>query len=453
MTGNNSVLSQGPGAWHNDMANGQNMTGDQARYQRQVTGVSATRTYYLNDVSFDGFKKGTNGRPNTLIEAKDLQNSGRFARAYDSMNAGKFNDIKYLCDKANNILDQARRQVAAANGTNSQIVWRVSGETAAKAINQLFEADKTLKGKIAVEHVARAWTEKEKSEKSAKTETGGKPAEGGATGGGMTGSAGGAGYSASGKDGSESDPNRSRTTDNDSQMNQNPSQSDHVPEKTFVEKAKTLFINGVLYVASAGGVKSVEESKANYDKAKTDKSLPPQGKGTPITNEIVKNTPKASGEILTIAAGAAARSGGTLKGGNAPRVRISTEASKASPKVGAASGNAAPKGTVPSEPKVRIESEPKVRIGSEPKVRIGSEPRVRVSTEPKGNADGNERLLEPEQPQLRQRQMAAPSSRNPSQNTTPPPRPAPRSEPTAGTRPKPTTPTKDSASVPKKTAP
>lgn len=407
MADNGSVLQDGPGAWHDDMAAGENMSDDQARYQTQVTGASADRTYYLNDVSFDGFQKGSDGAPNTLIEAKYLENNGRFARAYDNMNGGNFKDFTYLADRADKILDQARRQVQAAKGTNSRIVWRVSGDRAASAVGQLFAGDKNLRGKITVEHVAREWTEKaEKGEKPGATA---ERSESGAG----TRNPDGAGDAAA--DTHASAP----------------------PDESVLAKAKTLFEDAVMYVVSAGGVNSVAESKANYEQARTDPSLPPQGKATPITDHIVSETPQASGEIWTAVAGAAAKSAGAAKG--APRVRIATE------RTGAAAGAAKASGNTP---RVRVSTEtpnasqagagsaPKVGIATEPapeaaKVRVSHEPRVRISTEPKtgvGRSGADALDSVDETPRLQQRQAAPPRGKTPSQTGSSPSKPAPRSD-------------------------
>ena len=60
---------------------------------------------------------------------------------------------------------------------------------------------------------------------------------------------------------------------------------------------KKAVADGVLWIMSAGGVSSLEESKKNYDAHRSDPSVPPQGKGTPLIDDIVHETPSASGEL------------------------------------------------------------------------------------------------------------------------------------------------------------
>jgi RHS repeat-associated protein len=75
--------------------------------------------------------------------------------------------------------------------------------------------------------------------------------------------------------------------------------------REMYEDAKKKIVDGTLYVMSGGGVSSLEESKKNYDDFRADPSVGTQGKGTPLTNEIVKETPSASGELWLAWAGSA----------------------------------------------------------------------------------------------------------------------------------------------------
>jgi hypothetical protein len=90
--------------------------------------------YYIDSLQFDGYRRGV------LLDAKHLEDEGRFAKAYENMNKGKFGDIEYLCDKAGSLLEQAKRQVAAAKPSGTPIEWHVSGQNAARAIRRLFKA-------------------------------------------------------------------------------------------------------------------------------------------------------------------------------------------------------------------------------------------------------------------------------------------------------------------------
>lgn len=142
-----------PGEWTNDLTAGQNMTAEQAKYQKQVTGQQPSKTYHVKGRSFDAYEPGSRGKPGTLVEAKHLDDEGRFAKAYENMNKGNFSDFQHLMDRAENILEQARAQVNVAKGTGARIEWRVSGKKGEQALKQLFENDATLKGKIDVIYI------------------------------------------------------------------------------------------------------------------------------------------------------------------------------------------------------------------------------------------------------------------------------------------------------------
>lgn len=139
-----------PGEWLDDLAGGENMSNDAARYQEQITKRPANQTYYVNGRSFDGFEPGKGGQRGTLLEAKHLGDEGRFAKAFENMKKGNFSDLKHLIDRGENILEQAKAQVRAAEGTGARIEWRVSGQRAEEALNMLFENDPELKGRITV---------------------------------------------------------------------------------------------------------------------------------------------------------------------------------------------------------------------------------------------------------------------------------------------------------------
>lgn len=143
----------GPGKWTPDMEGGENMNADAAKYQKQVTGHRPDETYHVNGRSFDGYEPGKKGQPDTLIEAKHYADDGRFVKAFDNMMNGNFKDYPHLIERASSILDQARGQVKAAEGTGAKIEWRVSSEKGATAVRMLFDHDPALRGRITVEHV------------------------------------------------------------------------------------------------------------------------------------------------------------------------------------------------------------------------------------------------------------------------------------------------------------
>jgi RHS repeat-associated protein len=141
--------SRRPGKWESDLTGGRNMTPEQAAYQKQVTGRSASKTYHVKGTSFDGFERGVNGAKDKLIEAKYLEEKGRFVKAYETGT-----DVEHLWGRAEDLLAQARRQVKAAEGTGAEIEWRVSSEKAQKALKELFN-EPDLAGKIKVEYVPK----------------------------------------------------------------------------------------------------------------------------------------------------------------------------------------------------------------------------------------------------------------------------------------------------------
>jgi hypothetical protein len=92
-----------------------------ARYQEQITGRPVTECYEVRGVRFDGHDRGV------LLEAK--------GRGY----ANKFTDTleprRWFKTGAQKLVDQAERQVKAANGM--PIRWHVAEAKAAEAIRKL----------------------------------------------------------------------------------------------------------------------------------------------------------------------------------------------------------------------------------------------------------------------------------------------------------------------------
>lgn len=99
-----------------------------AAYQTLITGRAANQSYLLNGVKFDGFKGGV------LVDAKSGYQS------FVNKKTGVFHD---WFNGANSLVDQARRQLGAANGTNIQ--WYFQNESAMKATQQLFK-DNNIRG-------------------------------------------------------------------------------------------------------------------------------------------------------------------------------------------------------------------------------------------------------------------------------------------------------------------
>lgn len=92
-----------------------------AAYQEQITGCACGNVYDVDGVAFDGFRNGG------LLDAKG-PGYGTFV--------GKDGNFRPWYRGADSLADQARRQLAAANGT--PITWHVAEENAAGAMRNLF---------------------------------------------------------------------------------------------------------------------------------------------------------------------------------------------------------------------------------------------------------------------------------------------------------------------------
>lgn len=125
--------AHGIGTW---TVTSETMSERAAVYQEQITGVPAGAVYLVNGVKFDGFADGK------LLDAK--------AEGYEKF-LNKNGEFQSWYRGANGLLEEARRQTTAAEGT--PIVWHVAEEKAATAIQNL------LKGKfdeITVVHTPKA---------------------------------------------------------------------------------------------------------------------------------------------------------------------------------------------------------------------------------------------------------------------------------------------------------
>jgi hypothetical protein len=116
--GLNVADAGGPGEW--GLANESWNSAEAFTYQEQISGESADLAYRIGDVKFDGYSNGV------LQEAKGegyawAVKNGQFIENYRG---------------AQGIVDQAERQVTAANGT--PITWSVAEEPVVSAIDNLF---------------------------------------------------------------------------------------------------------------------------------------------------------------------------------------------------------------------------------------------------------------------------------------------------------------------------
>jgi hypothetical protein len=113
-----------PGAW---ATVGESMSARAAAYQEQITGVSASESYVVNGVKFDGYSDGV---------LQDAKGPG-YANFVTN---GEFDD---WYQGQNELASQAERQLSAADGI--PITWSVAQQSAAEAIQNLF-ADRGISG-------------------------------------------------------------------------------------------------------------------------------------------------------------------------------------------------------------------------------------------------------------------------------------------------------------------
>jgi RHS repeat-associated protein len=120
--GAQAVASKAPGVW---MQVTESMSAKAAAYQRFITGQAIDMAYVVNGVKFDGFLKGV------LLDAKSGLKNMVLGQSFRRWFTGK------------SMINQARRQIAAANGT--PIEWHVEHEAVAQAIRELFKKNE-IKG-------------------------------------------------------------------------------------------------------------------------------------------------------------------------------------------------------------------------------------------------------------------------------------------------------------------
>jgi hypothetical protein len=111
---------QGPGQWQPVK---ESMSRRAARYQEQISGRSVDQSYIVRGVRFDGYKDGV------LLEAKGPGYANKFL--------GDLSPKKWFTKGAQNLVDQALRQVQAAKG--APIRWHVAESKVAEAIRVLFK--------------------------------------------------------------------------------------------------------------------------------------------------------------------------------------------------------------------------------------------------------------------------------------------------------------------------
>ncbi|WP_241758881.1 Tox-REase-5 domain-containing protein [Pyxidicoccus parkwayensis] len=129
---NGSGPSGEPGQWGPAK---ESMSDRARRYQEQVSGHSADEAYWVGGVGkngvgvkFDGFKDGV------LLEAKGPGYANKFL---DNLKA----KVWFEKSGAKALVEQARRQLRATEGTGASIRWHIAEQKTADAIGELFRAN------------------------------------------------------------------------------------------------------------------------------------------------------------------------------------------------------------------------------------------------------------------------------------------------------------------------
>jgi hypothetical protein len=117
-----SARAQGPGQWQSVK---EFMSRRAARYQERISGYPVDQSYVVRGVRFDGYKDGV------LLEAKGPGYANKFL--------DELTPKRWFTKGARNMVEQAQRQLRAANGT--PIRWHVAEAKAADAIRVLFESN------------------------------------------------------------------------------------------------------------------------------------------------------------------------------------------------------------------------------------------------------------------------------------------------------------------------
>lgn len=120
-TGQSASPSRGPGQWK--PAN-ESMKPAARRYQEQISGRSADDAYWVGDVKFDGYKD------EILLEAKGPNYDNKFL---DSLEPKHW----FKSTGAQQILDQAERQLRSIRDLRIPIEWHVAEKKAAEAMRNL----------------------------------------------------------------------------------------------------------------------------------------------------------------------------------------------------------------------------------------------------------------------------------------------------------------------------
>jgi len=125
----------GPGKWGPAE---ESMSARARAYQEQISGHSADDAYWVGGVGrksggvkFDGFKDGV------LLEAKGPGYANKFLDNLDPKRWFKNSGAKDL-------VDQAKRQLGAAEGTGIPIQWHIAEEKTAEAIRLLFKDERVV---------------------------------------------------------------------------------------------------------------------------------------------------------------------------------------------------------------------------------------------------------------------------------------------------------------------
>jgi hypothetical protein len=110
------IASEAAGSWVSESTSGWSKSA--ISYQEQITGVQAGSAFEVNGVKFDGVSNGT------LLEAKS---------SYDGFVNNKTGEFQTWFKGADALVDQANRQVGAADG--APIEWNFSSQKSLNATN------------------------------------------------------------------------------------------------------------------------------------------------------------------------------------------------------------------------------------------------------------------------------------------------------------------------------
>jgi hypothetical protein len=104
-----------------------NVEAPKNRYDRQITGTPPNIEYRLNNVNFDGY----DSKRGVFLDAKNYTANNPLVKGFPPKLVDSFSA---------DILDEARRQLRALNGTGANLEWHISNRLALDAVKDLFDS-------------------------------------------------------------------------------------------------------------------------------------------------------------------------------------------------------------------------------------------------------------------------------------------------------------------------